>query len=62
MELVLKDLQKKTTIPINNSDEFEAAVISIMEEYNYTKGKMAKFFGINERAMFYKISKLRKLD
>lgn len=60
MELVLKDLQTKIAIPINNSDELELAVINIMAEHKYTKERMAEFFGLRERAFYYKKNKLMK--
>jgi hypothetical protein len=60
MELILKDLQTKTAIPINNSDELEMAVINIMTQHNYTKEQMAEFFQIKLRALYFKLSKLKK--
>lgn len=56
--IILKTLGKDESRFITSVNEAELYFVKILEENNYTVKEMAKFFGIKERAMYYKKQKL----
>ncbi len=57
--IILKKLGSSESTFVTSSEEAEKYFIQILEENNYTMKEMAKFFGIKERAMYYKREKLQ---
>lgn len=58
VKLMVKEINSGKTFIIENSEEFERYTIQILRENNYSVNRMAKFFDIKERAMYYKLNKL----
>jgi len=56
--IIVKSLSTTESIFINSLEEAERFFIKILEENNYTMNEIAKFFGIKQRAMYYKKEKL----
>ena len=58
IKFMLKEINSGKTFVIEEGEDFEKYTIQLLRENNYSVNQMAKFFGINQRAMYYRLNKL----
>lgn len=57
-KLLLKNLCSGESFFIESSEDFEKYTIKMLRESNYSVSQIANFFGVNQRAMYYRMNKL----